>query len=43
MKILYQSPNYKPEVITNRYLYINPTGLLVVDETVKTKRTNYTY
>ena len=44
MKILYQSPNYKPEMITNRYLHIDlRSGIPVVDETVKTKKTNYTY
>lgn len=44
MKILYQSRNYRPEIITNRYLYINlNTEKPIVDETVKTKKTNYTY
>ena len=43
MNVLYQSPNFKPELITNRYLYINNTGLPVVDESVKTAHTNYTY
>lgn len=42
-KILYQSSDYQPELITNRYLYINKNGLPVVSETVKTKKTNYTY
>lgn len=44
MKILYQSPNYKPELITNRYLYISlNSDRPVVDETVKTRHTNDTY
>nr|WP_319488499.1 hypothetical protein [uncultured Caproiciproducens sp.] len=44
MNILYQSPDYKPEIITNRYLYINLNTLKpIVDETVKTVHTNYTY
>lgn len=44
MKVLYQSPNYRPEIITNRYLYINlNTGKPVVNETVKTRKSNYTY
>ncbi|MBE6906141.1 MAG: hypothetical protein E7476_07730 [Ruminococcaceae bacterium] len=43
MKILYQSPNYRPETITNRYLYISHTGKAIVSETVKTEHTNYEY
>lgn len=44
MKVLYQSPDYKPELITNRYLYISlNSDRPVVDETVKTGHTNYTY
>lgn len=44
MKIHYLSPNYRPEIITNRYLHIDlGTGKPVVAETVKTRKTNYTY
>lgn len=44
MKIIYQSPNYWPDMITNRYLHISPvSGLPIVSETVKTPQTNYTY
>lgn len=42
--MLYQSPNYKPELITNRYLYISlNSDKPVVEETVKTRHTSYTY
>lgn len=44
MKVLYQSPNYRSEIITNRYLYISlNTGKPVVNETVKTRKSNYIY
>lgn len=44
MNILYISPNYKPEIITNRYLHIDlQSGKAIVSETVKKKHTNYTY
>lgn len=44
MKVLYQSPNYRPDIITNRYLYVSlNTGKPVVDETIKTRKSNYTY
>lgn len=44
MKVLYQSQNYRPDTITNRYLYISlNTGKPIVNETVKTKKSNYTY
>ena len=44
MNIVYQSPNYKPEIITNRYLHIDlRTNKPIVEETVKTSKTNYTY
>lgn len=44
MNLIYQSPNYKPDMITNRYLHIDLITLKpVVDETVKTKKSNYTY
>lgn len=43
MKILYQSPNYKPENVTEKYLYISlESGKPVIDETQKTTKTNYT-
>jgi hypothetical protein len=44
VKILYQSPNYDPAIITHRYLHIDlRSGRPVVSETVKTAKTNYTY
>jgi hypothetical protein len=44
MNIKYQSPNYKPEAITDRYLHIDlQTNKPVVEETIKTSKTNYTY
>ncbi len=44
MRIIYQSPNYHPRIITNRYLHIDlNTDIPVVTETVKTPKTNYTY
>jgi hypothetical protein len=44
MNIVYQSPNYDPASITNRYLHVEFwSGRVIVEETVKTKRTNYTY
>lgn len=44
MNVVYQSPNYKPEIITNRYLHIDlRTNKPIVEETVKTNKTNYTY
>lgn len=44
MKILYQSPNYDPNKITNQYLHIDlESGKPVISETVKTRRSNYTY
>lgn len=44
MKILYQSRNYRPDIITNRYLHIDLNTLKpVVNETVKTKKSNYIY
>ncbi len=43
MKILYQSPNYDPDKITNRYLRIETkSGKPVVSETIKRPKTNYT-
>jgi hypothetical protein len=44
MKILYQSSKYSPDKITARYLRIDHTSdKVVIDETGKTKYTNYTY
>lgn len=44
MNLIYQSPNYRPDIITNRYLYIDLDTLKpVVNETVKTTKSNYTY
>ena len=44
MNVIYQSTNYRPEIITNRYLHIDLNTLKpIVSETVKTKKTNYTY
>ncbi|MCL2670506.1 MAG: hypothetical protein FWF10_00525 [Clostridiales bacterium] len=44
LKIIYQSHNYDPAAITNWYLHIDlSTGLPVVNETVKTAKTNNTY
>ncbi len=44
MKILYQSPNYDPDKITNRYLRIDiGNGKPIVSETIKQPHTNYTY
>lgn len=44
MKVIYHSPNYKPEAITNRYLHIDlATNKPIVEETVKTSKTNYTH
>ncbi len=43
VKILYQSPNYDPDKITNRYLRIDiGSGKPVVSETIKRPKTNYT-
>ena len=44
MNVIYQSPYYKPDIITDRYLHIDiRSGKPVVNETVKTPKTNYTY
>jgi hypothetical protein len=44
MRIVYQSPNYNPDAITNRYLHIDLlSDKVIVSETVKTVRTNNTY
>jgi len=43
MQIKYISPNYKEENVTNRYLYIDlMTNDVIIDETQKTAKTNYT-
>jgi hypothetical protein len=49
MKIVYQSPNYKAKIITNRYLSIDRDGVVNIFETKKVfdckgnLKTNYTY
>jgi len=44
LNVIYQSTNYRPDIITNRYLYIDLDTLKpVVNETVKTTKSNYTY
>jgi hypothetical protein len=43
MIIKYQSSDYKPERVTNKYLHIDiSTGNPIISETQKTNKTNYT-
>jgi hypothetical protein len=43
MVIKYQSPNYKPERVTNRYLHVDiSTDEVIISETEKMTKTNYT-